>query len=267
MPIAIAEKKLSRAIDARQATRRFLVTGTDDEIAAYTAVASTLGQTLTNGMVLDEITVQALSENPPLWEALANYKKVIADNELVYNFDLTLETVKVKRSLATIASYAPPGKTAPDFRQAINVQADQKIDGADLLLPVAKFSYSLSFDTATLTEAYAAYLETFVGKYNSVSFRGRPPGEVLFLGASGSQQWASESKTANLDFHFHRRPNRTGITIGDITGINVLGWEYLWVYYETAVDNTAPALIPKPSAAYVERLAEPADLNAIFALP
>ncbi|RLS54091.1 MAG: hypothetical protein DWH91_12750, partial [Planctomycetota bacterium] len=50
------------------------------------------------------------------------------------------------------------------------------------------------------------------------------------------------------------RPNATGLVIGEITGINKEGWEYLWVRYADAEDTTAKVLVKKPIAVYVEQV-------------
>ena len=42
--------------------------------------------------------------------------------------------------------------------------------------------------------------------------------------------------------------------IGQITGINKKGWEYLWVRYADAEDTTAKVLVKKPIAVYVEQV-------------
>jgi hypothetical protein len=58
-------------------------------------------------------------------------------------------------------------------------------------------------------------------------------------------------------------PNRTGITVGDITGISKKGWEYLWVRYADSEDAAAKAIVKKPVAAYVEKVYEVGDFGMI----
>ena len=47
---------------------------------------------------------------------------------------------------------------------------------------------------------------------------------------------------------------KTGLTVGDITGIDKKGWEYMWVRYADAEDTTAKAIVKKPVAVYVEKV-------------
>ena len=55
----------------------------------------------------------------------------------------------------------------------------------------------------------------------------------------------------------------TNLTIGDITGVDKKGWEYLWVRYTDSVNDTAKALVKKPIAAYVERVYEYGDFGLL----
>ena len=80
---------------------------------------------------------------------------------------------------------------------------------------------------------------------------------VLYAGAKrGSGDW-------EITFRFAASPNVTHLTIGDITGVDKKGWEYLWVRYADSVDDTAKALVKKPIAAYVERVYEYGDFSLL----
>ena len=57
--------------------------------------------------------------------------------------------------------------------------------------------------------------------------------ECLFLGAAGSKRGADDPSSLKLrragweiTYRFAASPNRTGITVGEITGIAKKGWEY-----------------------------------------
>ena len=76
-------------------------------------------------------------------------------------------------------------------------------------------------------------------------------GEVLFMGASGSKRGDDEWE---ITFRFAASPNVTNLTIGDITGVDKKGWEYLWVRYADAEDEKV--LVKQPTAVYVEKVYE-----------
>jgi len=71
------------------------------------------------------------------------------------------------------------------------------------------------------------------------------------LGASGSKRGDDEWE---ITFRFAASPNVTGLTVGDITGVDKKGWEYLWVRYSDAEDQKV--LVKQPTAVYVEKVYE-----------
>ncbi len=60
-----------------------------------------------------------------------------------------------------------------------------------------------------------------------------------------------------------RSPNRTGISVGPITGIAKKGWEYLWVRYADVEDTASNTLVKQPVAAYVEKVYEEASFAGL----
>ncbi|MBC7326197.1 MAG: hypothetical protein H5T99_12950, partial [Moorella sp. (in: Bacteria)] len=66
-----------------------------------------------------------------------------------------------------------------------------------------------------------------------------------------------------ITFKFAASPNKTNITIGDITGIAKKGWEYLWVLYEDAEDTNAQRLVKRPVAAFVEQVYPYGDFSQL----
>ena len=99
---------------------------------------------------------------------------------------------------------------------------------------------------ANLTTLIAAII---LFSFGSGPVKGFAAGEVLFLGASGSQRGEDDWE---ITFRFAASPNVTGLTIGDIEGIDKKGWEYLWVRYADAEDEKV--LVKQPIAVYVERV-------------
>ncbi|RMF94392.1 MAG: hypothetical protein D6741_12675, partial [Planctomycetota bacterium] len=115
-------------------------------------------------------------------------------------------------------------------------------------------------DASLVTDAYKATLYNLTGTVNNATFRNFAAGEVLFMGASGSKRGPGDWE---ITFRFAASPNVTGLTIGEITGINKNGWDYLWVAYADDVDDAAKELIKKPIAAYVERVYRYTDFSLL----
>jgi hypothetical protein len=60
---------------------------------------------------------------------------------------------------------------------------------------------------------------------------------------------------------FAASPNLSSIPVGSITVTAKKGWEYLWVQYETGVDEDA--LIKRPAYAYVEQVYRTGDFSTL----
>ena len=152
--------------------------------------------------------------------------------------------------------------TGPAMNSAIGVSADS-VAGVDVVVP--QFNWTESYDVPAryVTQAYIVSLHNLTGTVNTETFRGFAAGEVLFLGASGTQQWDSQKGDGpwNLSYKFIASPNATGLTVGSITGISKKGHEYLWVLYEDDVaDDT---LLKKPKAVYVNQVYKTASFAGL----
>jgi len=66
-----------------------------------------------------------------------------------------------------------------------------------------------------------------------------------------------------LTFRFACSPNATGLVVGDITGIDKLGWDYLWVRYATYEDSSGRSLVQRPASVHVDRVLVPSDYSAL----
>ena len=103
-------------------------------------------------------------------------------------------------------------------------------------------------------------MSTLTGTVNDADFRGFQSGEVLFLGASGSQQWDEDKGDGpwSLSYKFVANANQgagktfPAITIGSIEGIEKDGHDYLWVKYEDSLSQNSVLKLPK--AVYVNRV-------------
>jgi len=111
-----------------------------------------------------------------------------------------------------------------------------------------------------VTPAYKATLFALTGRVNDGTFKGFAAGECLFLGATGSKRGSGDWE---ITYRFAASPNATNLTLGDITGINKKGFEYLWVRYEDVEDTTAKALVKRATAVYVEKVYLDGDLDLL----
>ena len=101
------------------------------------------------------------------------------------------------------------------------------------------------------------------GKVNSSSFKGFDAGEVLFLGASGTRRGTGSKDLWEITFKFAVSPNTKNLKVGDISVGSKKGWEYMWVKYQSDIDNSRENIIAKPVGVYIEQVYEYANLRGL----
>lgn len=251
----------------RSIERLYGITGEPDEEAALALLEST-APSASGG--LPRQTVRLEPVGPDVWDGEALYSRHPPPSggstppetgQSVISFDTTGGTQRITQSRETISSHAVSG-FPPDFKRAIAVTSDS-VEGIDIVVPVFKFSETHYIDSAEVDEAFKINLFHLTGKVNNAAFRGFEAGEVLFLGATGSRRGGPEGDDFEISFGFAASPNATGLTVGDMTGIDKKGWEYLWVRYGDAVDEDAGVAIKIPLYAYVERVYDDDDFSTI----
>ena len=239
---------------------RYLVTGSGDETEVREVVLATAPGIIGDGDCRAECRPESLEVMPlgnGAWECTMPYQGF--EDETQYTFETGGATAHVTQSLQTIAKYAAAGQTAPDFFGAIGVNGDS-IQGTDVTVPVYNFTETRKMFASTVTPQYKLALFMATGKTNNATFKGFAPGEVLFLGASGSKTGINHWEIA---YKFAASPNVTNLDVGGITVASKKGWEYLWVRFRDADDGAAKTLVKRPTAAYVERVYESADFSTL----
>ena len=271
--MSLTEKHDSRKITtgedgaARSAEFVYTLTGVADEnsarILATNSTASTYGDLIRKSITLEPVHVDTTDLAACIWEITVQYGEQTApeEGESSFSFDTGGGTQHITQSLGTVGSYAASG-TAPDFGGAIGVTHDN-VEGVDITIPVYNFSETHYLPASQVTSAYKGTLFNLTGKVNSGSFRGLAAGECLFLGASGSRRGTAPEDDWEITFKFAGSPNRSGITVGPISGISKKGWEYLWVRYADVEDAASNTLVKQPVAAYVEKVYEEGNFGAL----
>ena len=285
MPITVEEKYDSRQSttgDNAQVTMTYIASGSDDDLAIKSAVESFAPETY-DGLPMQSVQIEPISEE--YWDASVRYADASSptssgsstpdpgSNEYTYNFDTMGGTQHITQSLGTVSSYADSSiPSAPDFHGAIgvsNTNGNAEVQGVDITVPIYNFSETHYLTVEQVTPEYKGTLFQLTGKVNNATFRGLAAGECLFLGASGTlhgtefTDGTSGGGDWEITYRFAASPNKTGITIGSITGIAKKGWEYLWVRYADVEDMDAMAMVKRPVAAYVEQVYESADFSLL----
>jgi hypothetical protein len=275
MAVTVTEKFESRPTTIGRSSTidlRYNVAGTDDDQAAWTALAAAAPAAY-NGLVRESVAIEPVG--PGLWDGTARYvpagkveRNPPAVGETAVTFDTSGGSQHITQSITTVGRHGMSGDTAPDLGGAIGVTHDA-VEGVDITVPVFNFTVTKVFASGSLPNPGTIFALT--GKVNSGAFSvtdsrtgltiSLAAGECLFRGGQFSGQRGDGS--AEFSYAFAGSPNRTNITIGSITVPSKKGWEYLWVRYVDTVDDGAKALVKKPRHAYVEKVYEDGDFSGL----
>jgi len=266
MPVIVEEKLQSRELsagDSATAELLYTIRGTANDTEAQGELAS-VSPLYHNGLPRKTLRVSPVfvDVNDPdrsIWDGTVSYARDVRPEtgDSVFSFDTGSGTQHITQSLATVGKYAAPHQTALNFGGAIGVTHDS-VEGVDITVPVYNWTETHYLDNVYVTGNYRAALFWLTGKVNQQTFRGFEPGEVLFLGASGSKRGEEDWE---ITFRFAASPNAWNLTVGDITGICKRGWEYLWVRYADGEDQGEP--VKRPAAVYVEQVYEYGDFRGL----
>ena len=258
MPATISEKGLSRTREGKETLKRtdllYLIRGTVDDAEAYSLLNATAPSTFA-GLLRDDIRVDPVGGG--VWDGTARYVRpenagtAPQTGESTFAFETGGGTEHVTQSRQTLGRY--PSASAPDYKGAIGV-THEAVEGVDIIVPKYEFSETHYKPDEDIDNSYKQMLFQCTGRMNLDDFRGFAPGELLFLGASGSQRGAG--KDWEITYRFAGSPNRANFPVGAITVAACRGWDYLWVRYEDQEDGDAHAVVKRPTAVYVERIYE-----------
>lgn len=187
-----------------------------------------------------------------------------ATGSVKFSFSTTGGTFHITHSKETVNSYKAGGGAATDYKQAINAKLSDSgvgfdIEGADIIIPSLKFTVTVTHPRGFLNENHARNLASLTGKVNSATWHGFAAGEVLFLGADGSD---GTNADAECTYHFACESNLTDLEYGSITGVDKDGHDLLWIETKKDVASTKP--IPNVLAVRVERVYDRANFAAVL---
>jgi len=256
MAINIDERFISREQtdgEQRSAELIYLAECTDgeNELEAKYAVLAYCPPVY-DAMVPNAAHVEAI--NATMYEVAITYgpPKRAEPNLPTWSFDTTGGTRKVTQAVAHIGDYAPPGQTAPNFGGAVGVTPDGNVEGVEVPSPSGKYSEHWVLSRLWVSDAYLMTLAGMTGTVNATPFRGRNPGEVMFMGARASSR---DQDWVEIDFEFNLSPNAFNVPVGNITVPFKRGWDYVWTRYVDDEDATAKVAIKTAASAHLDQVA------------
>ena len=254
MTIEINERFLSRSQSegsSRSAELVFLARATagENEIEVKWAVVD-YAPVVYDGMVAQGAHLEQV--NATVYEVAVQYgerkRPEIGDVEIT--FDTTGATQHVTQSKATVGNYTIPGYQPPNFKGAIGV-TKKTVEGVDIPARSWKWQERHVLPELAVNDGYRHVLGLLTGTVNNIPFRGKAPGEVLFLGATDTPR---DQDKREIEFQFAFSPNAFGLQIGDILVPFKRGWDYLWVRYADTEDDDASMPVKRPLSVHIEQV-------------
>jgi hypothetical protein len=252
------DESRSSTYDEPTETRVYRATGEfDDQLVRYYALAATPPSIFTPQ---GQLFRQDLRVDPDGWSRYlirvpyARRKKQSGD--WTWDFDTTGATVKIRCAKEHVKSYPDDGDW---HKSAIGVKGDGEVEGVEIVTPALKINATYSHPLGLVTIQYARVLAAATGRTNSVAFMEHDVGELLFLGASGSDGTSADAK---VTYHFASSANVTDLNFGDIAAITKKGHDYAWVEFKDEVESGEA--VRQPKRAHIERVYDGANFPAIF---
>lgn len=242
--------------------RRYKIVGVANVNTANAfAIASTpsIIGTIYGILYRQDIRIRKSAYNHWMLEVPYGPRKAIT-GDFTWDFDTTGGTVHITQAKAEVGRF--PAASAPNQKGAIGVDGDE-VKGTEIVVPAAKLNVNFRHPLGVITIPQFKFLYGITGTVNSDVFMTFAPGEVLFLGARGSDGTDAE---ATVSYQFAVSKNESGFAIGDITGINKKAWEVAWIKYKSEIVTSGGEERPtrEPEFVYVDRVYNEVPFAASF---
>ena len=252
-------REMEIAIGRNSIELRYGVFGSFDDVEIDLHVAENLPTTF-SGLPLQKHRITP--QGGGVWFATASYSsdEVREVGEDVTSFNTAGGTTHITQSIATVYSGKADGVTddPPDFKGAIGVNGDS-IDGVDIAAGSGSYTVTHFFEDNDVTNDFVNKLVKRKPFVNSAPFRGFSAGEVLFLGAAGSQRGENAWE---VTFNFVISENVDDYVIqGCETPFAKDGHDYLWIVYQDAKNSNN--FIKKMKYFYIEQVYDRGDFSEL----
>jgi hypothetical protein len=217
-------------------------------------------------MLLKTVSVAA-TENVEAWIVTGSYESLSFDddgNSISFTFSGT--TSGATQTVTQGIGYASYG-TGPNYAGAINVDKDG-VSGVEIVIPKLEFQIEKTIETGAANGLskwfeYTRKILSLTGTVNGGPMWGFGLRELLFLGADFS---AKGGGSVSYTFKFVASPNRlsslgNAISVGNVSGIEKFGHDYLWVDY--AAEESSGFVIRTPRTVHVHRVYADGDFSIL----
>jgi hypothetical protein len=179
--------------------------------------------------------------------------------EETYDFSYQAPTGHIEFALST-TKY---GTNAPEFGNRIRCRYDGPdliVDGVDLPSGSPTDTWKFNCNKGFITPAYRDLVVSMMGGVNVKKFAGRPIGTMRLVSVQSS---IVKHGSQNVSWGFQFNANRTNVTIGGITGVNIGGHDIWWALDEKNLDAVNGKIILKERAIYVQQIFPLVDMDKL----
>lgn len=221
-------------------------------------------------LVLTEVTADERDEtviggvDKRLWDCMARYRNPdhpdAREEKDTGEWEESFSTTggRVTRTHAKSQVYYDDDSGVAKVDNSLAIEWDgQRANGTEVTIPQFRWSETHYIPDAIVTEVWKENIARATGAVNNQVFRGKQPGEVLFLGIEGSKRGRGDWP---FTFYFDASQN-----IVDFKGgikFRKDGQQHLWI--QDRMDVEGGRLAPVPDRVYIADVSEqePTDFNA-----
>lgn len=264
----MSERPTGRTNNSKRATRSFLIEGAADDNEALSKLLADAPAAV-NGKPLSptESEVEEIDESG-IFTGTAVYVSPEYGNReagsFTLSFDIAGTTQRITQSRSTVASYTRPGSWVRSFGGALNVSSDGSVEGTDIIVPTVSYEFTKTYPDDQFEDGtFIRVLIAAVGSVNDDTWQGLDAGEALLSRVSGRRRHDGKW---DVTFGVAVSLNEEDLAVGEITGIDKEGWDYLWVYYaeEEKTTGGGQKYVGKvPVNAFVERIYRRTDYDLL----
>ncbi len=245
-------------------TEGYVLTGTNSRTIAD-ALSRGYSPAIYSGLYRNNIQLQLVGKD--IWNVDVTWgpyeKKEKEPGDFKWSFSTGGGSKHITQAISHSNAYALPTYVAVDHKGTIGLNENGDVEGVDIPESAFEWQEERSLLLADYSFTYATILGELTYCVNNATFRGFAGGSVLFKGADGSMS-AKDPLILEVTYRFAYSPNTSTLTVGDITGIDKMGWEYLWVEYKTNAPDVGGVKLPKrPSQVNIEQVYKVADFSLL----
>lgn len=234
---------------------------TDNFAAVYTFAVGSVPTSDTHGNQLGRLAWKRAA--PGVWEFYASYQsegQFRLTEEHQFSFNTAGGTTHITEAKSHVQTYDKTGPISPtDFDGRLGMDDDHTARGIDIDVAAFNFQTTLYLPVGVVNNAYVDLLETLTDTVSAADFtvamdgisKTFPAGSCRLLGAQGAIRAYGDWE---ITLNFSSLKNVTGVTIGEITGIDSNGWDILWVTYKKQVDTGTFESGSVPDKVYVDQV-------------